>query len=269
MLNFTEDEIERYSRQIILSEIGGKGQQKLRESSVLIVGCGGLGSPAAFYLAAVGIGRIGLVDSDVVELNNLQRQILHTTADVGIAKVESAKKRMRALNPDIRIDAHKIRLTSENIMSIIKGYDFILDGSDNFPTRYLVNDACVMSKKPYSHAGILGFNGQAFTYIPSDESPCFRCLFPSPPPPGAVPSCQQAGILGVIAGILGVIQATEAIKYILKSGDLLVGRLLSYDALQMKFRIIKFRKDKSCSVCSANPKLTKLIDYELFCGIKK
>lgn len=269
MFNFTQDEIERYSRQIILKEIGGKGQQRLKEASVLVIGCGGLGSPSAFYLAAAGVGRIGLVDSDNVELNNLQRQILHTTDSVGQAKVESAKARLKALNPNIKIDTYKIRITSENIIDIIKKYDFVLDGSDNFPTRYLVNDACVMEKKPYSHAGILGFNGQAFTYVPEEDAPCFRCLFPEPPPPGAVPTCQQAGILGVVAGILGVIQATEAIKYILGLGDLLIGRLLSYDAKKMRFREIKFKRDINCAVCGEKPTISELIDYELFCGLRK
>ncbi len=267
-MDFTDEQIERYSRQIILSEVGGKGQEKLFQSKVLIIGCGGLGSPAAYYLAAAGVGKIGLVDSDKVELNNLQRQILHFTNDVGRPKVESAKEKLIAINPDVEIVTYELRINSQNIMDIIKDYDFIIDGSDNFPTRYLVNDACILANKPFSHAGILKFDGQTITIIPK-EGPCYRCLFPEPPPPGMVPSCQQAGIIGGVAGILGTIQATEAIKYILGTGELLVGKLLIFNALEMNFRKLKIKRNPNCPVCGDNPTVTQLIDYEEFCGLRR
>ena len=266
-MNLNDSQIERYSRQIILPEIGGKGQEKLLSAKVLIIGTGGLGSPCAYYLAAAGVGTLGLVDSDNVELNNLNRQILHNTQNVGKPKVKSAEEKLKLLNPDIKINPYQIRLTSENILDIIRDYDFIIDGSDNFPTRYLVNDCCVISNKPYSHAGVLRFDGQAITVLPK-ESACFRCLFPEPPPPDAVPSCQQAGILGTVAGILGLIQATEAIKFILGKGELLKGKLLVFNALEMSFRKINVPRNKNCPVCGDNPTITKLIDYELFCGIQ-
>ncbi|OGS39577.1 MAG: adenylyltransferase [Elusimicrobia bacterium RIFOXYD2_FULL_34_30] len=268
MFKLTDEQIERYSRQIILPEIGGKGQEKLLKAKVLIIGCGGLGSPCAFYLAAAGIGKIGLIDSDNVELNNLQRQILHSTRTVGIPKVESAKDILSNINPNIDIVVHKLRLTSENILSIIRNYDVIIDGSDNFPTRYLVNDACVLLKKPLIHAGILRFDGQATTIIPY-KSPCYRCLFPAPPPPGTVPSCQEAGILGVVAGTLGLIQATEALKYILSVGELLIGKLLIFNALEMSFRTLKIQRNKKCPICGNKPTIKKLIDYEEFCQLRK
>ncbi|HAX62217.1 MAG TPA: adenylyltransferase [Elusimicrobia bacterium] len=264
MFKLTDKQIERYSRQIILSEIGGKGQEKLLKAKVLVIGCGGLGSPCAYYLAAAGVGTIGLVDSAMVELNNLQRQIIHSTKNVGIPKVNSAKEKLLQLNPDVEIITHRLRLTSKNILNIIKDYDVLVDGSDNFPTRYLVNDACVLSKKPLIHAGILKFDGQATTIIPG-KGPCYRCLFPSPPPPGSVPFCQEAGILGVVAGILGLVQATETLKYILQCGELLVGKLLVFNALSMSFRTLTIKKDNHCPICGNKPTIKKLIDYEEFC----
>lgn len=267
-MSLREDQIERYSRQIILPHIGGKGQEKLLAAKVLVIGAGGLGSPCALYLASAGIGKLGLVDSDAVELNNLQRQILHSAEEVGRPKVESAKDRLRRLNSDVEIIPYKLRLASENILEIIKNYDIIVDGSDNFPTRYLVNDACVLSKKPLSHGGIFRFDGQALTIIPS-ESACYRCLFPEPPPPGLVPSCQEAGILGAVAGVVGVIQANEVLKYILGIGELLTGKLLVFNALDSSFRQVKVPRDPQCPVCSRNPTLTKLIDYEEFCQLRR
>ncbi|MFH1901476.1 MAG: molybdopterin-synthase adenylyltransferase MoeB [Candidatus Omnitrophota bacterium] len=265
-MNLTEEQIERYSRQILLPNVGGKGQEKLLNAKVLIIGAGGLGSPCALYLASAGIGKIGIVDFDKVELNNLQRQILHSTKDVGTPKVESAKKTLKSINPDLQLTTYNLRLTSENISEVIKDYDIIVDGSDNFPTRYLVNDACVLSAKPLSHGGIFRFDGQAITIIPG-ESACYRCLFPEPPPPGLVPSCQEAGILGAVAGIIGTIQANEVLKYILKIGDLLTGKLLVFNALDSSFRQVKVSKDPKCPICGENPTVTKLIDYEQFCNI--
>ena len=267
-MKLREDQIERYSRQIILPNVGGKGQEKLLNAKVLIIGAGGLGSPCALYLASAGIGKIGIVDSDDVELNNLQRQVLHSTKDVGRPKVESAKDRVNSINPEAEIIPYKIRLTSENILGIIKDYDIIVDGSDNFPTRYLVNDACVFSKKPLSHGGIFRFDGQAITIIPG-EGACYRCLFPEPPPPGLVPSCQEAGILGAVAGVIGTIQANEALKYILGIGELLTGRLLIFNALDSSFRQVKVPRDPKCLVCSEHPTITKLIDYEEFCRLRR
>jgi molybdopterin/thiamine biosynthesis adenylyltransferase len=265
-MELSEEQIERYSRHIILPGIGGVGQKKLLNAKVLVTGCGGLGSPAAYYLAAVGVGRLGLVDSDNVELHNLQRQILHTTQNIGKPKVESAKEALNKLNPGVEIVTYQTRLTSKNILDIIKEYDIVIDASDNFPTRYLVNDACVLSNKPLIHAGVLMFSGQITTIIPY-KSPCYRCIFPSPPPPGAVPSCQEAGILGVVPGVLGVLQATEAIKYILGIGELLVGKLLIFDALEMSFRKVNIKRNRECELCGDNPKIRELIDYELFCGV--
>ena len=267
-MKLREDQIERYSRQIILPEVGGKGQGKLLNARVLIIGAGGLGSPAALYLASAGIGKIGIVDSDKVELNNLQRQILHATKDVGRPKVNSAKDRLNGINQDVEIIPYNIRLTSKNILDIIKKYGIIVDGSDNFPTRYLVNDACVLSKKPLSHGGIFRFDGQAITIIPG-ESACYRCLFPEPPPPGLVPSCQEAGILGAVAGVIGTVQANEVLKYILGMGDLLAGKLLVFNALDSSFRQVKVPKDPKCPVCGENPTVTKLIDYEEFCSLRQ
>jgi adenylyltransferase/sulfurtransferase len=263
-----EDQIERYSRQIMLPNIGGKGQEKLLSAKVLVIGAGGLGSPCALYLAAAGIGKLGLVDSDCVELNNLQRQLLHSTKEVGTEKVLSAKKRLNNLNTDVEVIPHKIRLTSENILDIIKDYDIVVDGSDNFPTRYLVNDACVISGKPLSHGGIFRFDGQAITILPG-KGACYRCLFPEPPPPGLVPSCQEAGILGAVAGVIGTIQANEVLKYILRVGNLLTGRLLVFNALDSSFRQVKVPKDPKCPVCADSPTITKLIDYEEFCRLRQ
>jgi adenylyltransferase/sulfurtransferase len=267
-MELNEEQIERYSRQIILSNFGGKGQKKLLEAKVLVVGAGGLGSPCAYYLTAAGIGKIGIVDADKAELNNLQRQILHSTKDIGKVKVISAKEKLNALNPGVEIIAHQQRLTSENALEIIKNYDLVVDGSDNFPTRYLMNDACVFLKKPLIHAGVFRYEGQVMTIIPG-KGPCYRCLFPEPPPPGLVPSCQEAGILGVIPGILGLLQANEVIKYILNIGDLLVGRLLVSNLLEPSFRLVKVPQDENCLVCSKTPKITELIDYEQFCQMRR
>jgi len=266
-MNFTNEQIERYSRQIILPNVGGKGQEKILKAKVLIIGTGGLGAPCSFYLAAAGVGKIGLVDSDNVELNNLQRQIVHTTADVGVPKTESGKRRLNALNPEVEVIAHSLRLDSTNILNIIAGYDIIVDGSDNFPTRYLVNDACVLAKKPLVHAGIFRYDGQIMTILPG-KSPCYRCLFAEPPPPGAVPSCQEGGILGAVAGALGVLQANEVLKFILNIGELLAGRLLIFNALDSTFRTVKVPRDSNCLICSDHPKITKLIDYQEFCSLK-
>ena len=266
-MKLTDEQIERYSRQIILPNLGGKGQEKLFKAKVLIIGAGGLGSPCSFYLAAAGIGRIGLVDSDKVELNNLQRQIVHTTADIGIPKVESGKRRLNTLNPEVEVITYPLRLDSTNILDIIKDYDVVVDGSDNFPTRYLVNDACVLSKKPLAHAGIFRYDGQIMTISPG-VGPCYRCLFSEPPPPGAVPSCQEAGILGAVAGVLGVLQANEVLKLVLGIGEPLIGRLLIFNALDSTFRVVKVPRDKDCPVCSQHPKITKLIDYQEFCALR-
>lgn len=266
MSEFTDEQINRYSRHIILPEVGGKGQKKLLDSKVFLVGAGGLGSPAAFYLAAAGIGKIGISDNDVVDFSNLQRQILHSTRDVGRPKVQSAKETLEDLNPDIEVVSYTERLNSENIIDIIKDYDVILDGSDNFPTRYLVNDACVMLGKPLSHGSIFRFDGQATTILPG-KGPCYRCLYETPPPPDLVPSCQEAGVLGIIAGIIGVIQATEVIKLQLGKGNLLNGKLLIYDSLNMDFKKLKIQRNPACPMCGENPTIKELIDYEEFCQV--
>ncbi len=266
MSEFTDEQINRYSRHIILPEVGGKGQKKLLDSKVFLVGAGGLGSPAAFYLAAAGIGKIGISDNDVVDFSNLQRQILHSTKDVGRPKVQSAKETLEDLNPDIEVVPYTERLNSENIIDIIKDYDVILDGSDNFPTRYLVNDACVMLGKPLSHGSIFRFDGQATTILPG-QGPCYRCLYESPPPPDLVPSCQEAGVLGIIAGIIGVVQATEVIKLQLGKGNLLNGKLLIYDSLDMDFKKLNIQRNPACPMCGDNPTIKELIDYEEFCQV--
>ncbi len=259
---FTNEQLERYSRHIILKEVGPKGQKKLLNSKVLIIGAGGLGAPAAMYLAAAGIGTIGIADADEVDLSNLQRQIIHGTADVGKAKVKSAKETMNAMNPDVTVNTYRTFVTSENIMDLIKDYDFIIDGTDNFPAKFLINDACVMAKKPFSHAGIIRFQGQLMTYVP-DKGPCYRCVFKSPPPKDVVPTCKQAGVIGAMGGVIGSLQAMEAIKYILGVGELLVGKLLTYDALKMEFRTITLpKKSPNCGVCGEHPTITELIDYE-------
>ena len=269
-MSFTNEQLERYSRHIILKEVGVKGQKKLLESKVLIVGTGGLGAPAAFYLAAAGIGTIGLVDYDAVELSNLQRQIIHLTKDVGKPKVQSGAETIRELNSDVEVKTYQEWVQASNILDIIhdQGYDFIIDGTDNFPAKFLINDACVLAEKAFSHAGIIRFEGQTMTYVPG-EGPCYRCVFQAPPPPEAVPTCKQAGVLGVMGGIIGTIQATEAIKYILGIGELLSGKLLTYNALTMEFRKVKLAHNKKCPVCGEVRTITELIDYEqAVCDIK-
>ena len=259
---FTNEQLERYSRHIILKEIGVKGQKKLLNAKVLIIGAGGLGAPAALYLAAAGVGTIGIADADVVDLSNLQRQVIHTTNDIGKKKVESAAETMRAINPDVVVNTYYQFVNSENILELIKDYDFILDGTDNFPAKFLINDACVMAKKPLSHAGIIRFKGQLTTIIPG-EGPCYRCIFKDPPPKDAVPTCKQAGVIGAMGGVIGSLQAMEAVKYITGTGDLLVGYLLTYDALKMEFHKIKLPpRGKGCAVCSDTPTITELVDYE-------
>ena len=266
MATFTEEQIERYSRHILLPEVGGVGQRKLLDARVLIVGAGGLGSPVGLYLAAAGVGTIGIVDCDAVDTSNLQRQVLHTTRDVGRRKCLSAQEAMEAINPDVRVIPHDLRLTSENTLALLADYDLVVDGTDNFPTRYLLNDACVLTGKPLSHAGILRFEGQVTTILPG-QGPCYRCLYPEPPPPGLVPSCQEAGILGATAGVIGTLQATEVLKLILGIGDPLAGRLLLYDALDMAFRTVRIARNPACPICGEAPTIHALIDYEQFCSL--
>jgi adenylyltransferase/sulfurtransferase len=265
--SLSPEEIQRYSRHLIMPEVGMDGQRRLKAGSVLCIGAGGLGSPAAMYLAAAGIGRIGVVDFDVVDYSNLQRQLLHGTPDVGRSKLDSARDRIQALNPHVQVDTYETMLSSENALELFAPYDVILDGTDNFPTRYLVNDACVIGGKPNAYGSIFRFEGQASVFATKD-GPCYRCLYPEPPPPGLVPSCAEGGVLGVLPGIIGVIQATEAIKLILGIGEPLVGRFLIYDALRMRFRELKLRKDPDCPVCGTHPTVTALIDYEQFCGVR-
>ncbi len=260
------DEIKRYSRHLIMPEVGVEGQRKLKAAKVLCIGAGGLGSPAAMYLAAAGIGTIGIVDFDVVDFSNLQRQLLHGTPDVGRSKLASAKDRLNALNPNVQINTYEEALTSANALRLFEPYDVILDGTDNFPTRYLVNDACVLTGKPNAYGSIFRFEGQASVFG-TKEGPCYRCLYPEPPPPGLVPSCAEGGVFGVLPGIIGVIQATETIKLVLGVGEPLIGRFLIYDALRMRFRELTLRKDADCPVCGTHPTVTKLIDYEQFCGV--
>lgn len=263
----TTDELSRYSRHIILPEVGIEGQRKLKAARVLCVGTGGLGSPLAFYLAAAGIGTLGLVDFDVVDASNLQRQIIHSTKDIGRKKLDSAEEKLKALNPALNVVKHETMLSSANALEILKDYDIVADGTDNFPTRYLVNDACVLLGKPNVYGSIFRFEGQASVFA-TQEGPCYRCLYPEPPPPGLVPSCAEGGVLGILPGLVGVIQATEVIKLILGGGSPLIGRLLLVDALGMRFRELKLRKNPECPVCGANPTVTTLIDYQQFCGIK-
>jgi len=262
----TNDEIKRYSRHLIMPEVGLDGQRRLKAGKVLCIGAGGLGSPAAMYLAAAGMGTIGLVDYDVVDFSNLQRQIIHGTPDVGRSKLASAKDRLHAINPHVDIQTYETALSSENAMQLFEPYDVILDGTDNFPTRYLTNDACVLLGKPNAYGSIFRFEGQASVFA-TKNGPCYRCLYPEPPPPGLVPSCAEGGVLGVLPGIIGVIQATESVKLIAGIGEPLIGRFLIYDALKMKFRELKLKKDPECPVCGPNPTVTKLIDYDQFCGI--
>ena len=263
----TTDELARYSRHLILPEVGTEGQRKLKAARVLCVGTGGLGSPLAFYLAAAGIGTLGLVDFDVVDASNLQRQIIHSTKDIGRKKLDSAEEKLKALNPALNVVKHETMLTSANALEILKDYDVIADGTDNFPTRYLVNDACVLLGKPNVYGSIFRFEGQASVFA-TEQGPCYRCLYPEPPPPGLVPSCAEGGVLGILPGLVGVIQATETIKLILGNGEPLIGRLLLVDSLAMRFRELKLRKNPDCPVCGAHPTVTKLIDYQQFCGIQ-
>ncbi|MCF6242446.1 MAG: HesA/MoeB/ThiF family protein [Bacteroidales bacterium] len=260
-MNLNEEQIERYSRHILLSDVGLEGQEKIIKSSVLIIGAGGLGAPVAFYLAAAGVGTIGIIDGDVVDRTNLQRQILHFTPDIGKAKVISAKEKIEQLNPEIRVNAYQDLVSASNIRDYISEYDFIIDGTDNFPTKFLINDACVLEKKPFSHGGILRFSGQTMTYTPGNT--CYRCVFNSPPLPNAVPSCSQAGVLGAIAGMLGTIQAAEALKYLTGVGDLLTNKLYYFDALKNDYRTINLNKSDNCAVCGTRPTITELQDIEL------
>ena len=262
----TKDELGRYSRHLILPEVGEEGQRKLKAARVLCVGAGGLGSPLSLYLAAAGVGTLGLVDFDVVDKSNLQRQIIHSTADIGRKKLDSAAEKLEALNPEVKVVKHDTLLSSANALDILKDYDVIADGTDNFPTRYLVNDACVLLGKPNAYGSIFRFEGQASVFATTD-GPCYRCLYPEPPPPGLVPSCAEGGVLGILPGLVGVIQATETIKLILGKGATLAGRLLLVDALNMRFRELKLRKNPECPVCGAHPTVTQLIDYQQFCGL--
>jgi len=262
----TPEQLKRYSRHIMLPEVGEVGQGKLLDAKVLFLGAGGLGSPSSLYLAAAGVGTMGMVDDDIVDESNLQRQILHNMDRLGMPKVESARLTLQALNPDVKVVAHQTRLSSANVMEILSGYDLVVDGADNFPTRYLINDAALKLGKPVVHASIFQFEGQVTSFLPN-EGPCYRCLYPDPPPPGMAPSCQEAGVLGVLPGIVGTLQATEAIKIILGLGQTLSGRLLVFDALATKFRVLKLRKDPHCRVCSKPRETIELIDYEAFCSI--
>jgi len=267
MGDFTEDQIYRYARHIILPEVGGTGQRKLLDAGVLVVGAGGLGSPVALYLAAAGIGRIGLVDHDEVDLTNLQRQILHATADVGRPKIDSGAETIRAMNPDVDVVTFDERLDSSNALATLQGFDVVVDGSDNFPTRYLLNDACYLASKPLVTGAIFRFEGQVTTFDRSRaESPCYRCLFPTPPAPGTVPNCEQAGVFGALAGTIGTIQATEVIKLVCGIGTPLVGFLLLYDALEIRFNRVRVKRDEACPLCGTSPEISELIDYEEFCG---
>lgn len=262
---FTEAQKSRYARHMMLPEVGEIGQAKLLRSRVLLLGAGGLGSPSALYLGAAGVGTLGIVDDDVVDASNLQRQVLHNTTRIGMSKVESAKKTLTELNPDVRVIEHRVRMTAENVLSLIENYDVIIDGADNFQTRYLLNDAALIGKKPVVHASIFRFEGQLTTFMPY-EGPCYRCLYPEPPPAGMAPSCNEAGVLGVLPGVIGVLQATEAVKILLGMGQTLAGRLLIYDALATRFRELKLRRDPQCVVCADPNQPIELIDYEAFCS---
>jgi molybdopterin/thiamine biosynthesis adenylyltransferase/rhodanese-related sulfurtransferase len=265
--NLSNEEIRRYSRHLILPEFGMAGQRRLKEGSVLLIGTGGLGSPLALYLAAAGVGHIGLVDFDVVDESNLQRQIAHGTSTIGVRKTESAKRRLNDLNPNVEVTTYEEQVTSENAFELMRPYDVIVDGTDNFPTRYLTNDASVMLGKPNVYGSIFRFEGQATVFYPKEGGPCYRCLYPEPPPPGLVPSCAEGGVLGVLPGVIGTIQATEAIKLLTGIGETLVNRLMLYDALSMRFRELKLRRNPNCPVCGDHPTVTELIDYDMFCGI--
>jgi adenylyltransferase/sulfurtransferase len=266
-MELNNDEIRRYSRHLILPEVGLSGQKKICSTSVLCIGAGGLGSPIAMYLAAAGIGKLGILDFDSVDYSNLQRQIIHATEDVGRPKTQSAKETINAINPNVEVVLHNARITSENALDLIRPYDIVVDGTDNFPTRYLTNDACVLLKKANVYGSIFRFEGQASVFAPHLGGPCYRCLYPEPPPPGMVPSCAEGGVLGVLPGIVGTIQATEILKLALGKGSSLIGRLLLFNALDMKFRELKLRRDPQCPICGENPTIKELIDYEMFCGI--
>lgn len=266
MTTLNNEEILRYSRHLIMPEVGMAGQEKLKKASVLLIGAGGLGSPLALYLSAAGVGRLGLVDFDVVDASNLHRQVIHSTKSVGMLKVESAKARIAEINPNVVVETYKEPVTRDNILKILANYDLVIDGTDNFPTRYLVNDAAVMLNKPNIYGSIFRFDGQVTVFKPH-VGPCYRCLYPEPPPPGMVPSCAEGGVLGILPGTVGLIQATEAVKLIIGAGKPLIGRLLLYNALDMSFRELKIRKDKSCPLCGENPTIKELIDYDQFCGV--
>jgi adenylyltransferase/sulfurtransferase len=266
-VHFSNDEIARYSRHLIMPEVTLEGQKKLKAASVLCIGTGGLGSPIALYLAAAGVGRMGLVDPDIVDFSNLQRQILHGTDDVGRKKLNSARDRVKAVNPNVQVDLHDCLFRSENARELVEAYDIVIDGTDNFPTRYLSNDVCVLAKRPNIYGSIFRFEGQCTVFAPHLGGPCYRCMFPEPPPPGMVPSCAEGGVLGVLPGVIGVMQAIEAIKLILGIGDPLIGRLVSFDALKMRFKEFKIRRDTNCPICGTNPTIHELIDYDQFCGI--
>jgi molybdopterin/thiamine biosynthesis adenylyltransferase/rhodanese-related sulfurtransferase len=266
-IDFSNDEIARYSRHLIMPEVTLDGQKRIKAASVLCIGTGGLGSPIALYLAAAGIGRLGLVDYDIVDFSNLQRQILHGTEDVGRKKLNSARDRIKAINPNVQVDLHDMMFRSENAMQLVQDYDIVIDGTDNFPTRYLSNDVCVLTKKPNIYGSIFRFDGQCTVFAPHLGGPCYRCMFPEPPPPGMVPSCAEGGVLGVLPGMIGVMQAIEAIKLIIGIGDSLIGRLVSFDALKLRFKEFKIRKDPGCPICGDHPTIHELIDYDQFCGI--
>src|SRR5438105_3291566 len=266
-VSLSSEEVARYSRHLIMPEVALEGKKRLKASRVLLIGAGGLGSPLGLYLAAAGIGRIGLVDFDVVDFSNLQRQVLHGTPDVGRPKLQSAKDRLTAINPEVKLDLYETKITAANAMDLCRPYDIVIDGTDNFPTRYLVNDVCVLLKKPNVYGSIFRFDGQASVFHPP-AGPCYRCLYPEPPPPGEVPSCAEGGVLGILPGLIGCIQATEAVKLILGKGSPLVGRLLQYDALQMSFHEFKIRRNPKCPMCGDQPTISKLIDYEQFCGVR-
>jgi adenylyltransferase/sulfurtransferase len=266
-VEFTPEEMRRYARHLILPEVGPEGQAKLKQARVLLIGAGGLGSPASLYLAAAGVGTIGLVDFDRVEYSNLHRQIIHGASDVGRPKLESARQRLLDVNPDLNFEGHELRLSSDNALEILKDYDIVVDGTDNFPTRYLINDACVLLGKPNVYGSIFRFEGQASVFH-AKEGPCYRCLYQEPPPPGLVPSCAEGGVLGVLPGIIGALQANETIKLIIGQGETLIGRLVLFDALRLRFRELRLRKDPDCPVCGENPTIRDLIDYELFCGVR-
>ncbi len=267
-VSLSPQEVQRYSRHLIMPEVGVEGQKRLKASSVLLIGAGGLGSPLGLYLAAAGVGRIGLVDFDVVDFSNLQRQVMHGTPDVGRPKLQSARDRLAAINPEVKLDLYETHIKSDNALDLIRPYDVVIDGTDNFPTRYLVNDACVLLGKPNVYGSIFRFDGQASVFYPG-LGPCYRCLYPEPPPPGEVPSCAEGGVLGILPGLIGCIQATEAIKILLGRGSPLVGRLLLYDALQMSFREFRVRRNPKCPVCGDSPTIRQLIDYEEFCGLRR